>query len=138
MDAVTAILESPQFAGLQKEVVEFASRKVLVLEQCGLTDAQNGRIAMEMKTDAAAHEFIGPAERFGLARLYIDLASVSFGDVPTFLEFTAMRPDDSTAWMNAALRVNPVMFEWLSKISEAIESVETELEKEKKKRRRRG
>jgi len=132
---IKSMLETPQFAGLQKEVVEMAGRnnepprKMLVLEQCGLTESQRGRIEMEMRTNKESYGFMPPTESMSLSYLYTNLACVSFGDVPTFLEFAAMRSEDSTIWMNAALRVNPVMFEWLSKVSEAIEQVDAELQK---------
>lgn len=138
---IKSLLEAPQFVGLQKEVIEIAGReniaprKIIVIEQCSLTEAQRGRIEVEIKMTKPSFEFIPSNEVIGLKSLYIDLACTSFGDVPNFLEFTAMRPNDYSIWMNAAIRVNPVLFEWLSKVSEAIEAVDAELlkaEEEKK------
>jgi hypothetical protein len=101
-----------------------------VLEQCGLTEAQRGRVEVELKTKKDEYSFILPAESFGLSRLYIDMACTAFGDVPDFLEFVAMPLEDTTQWINSATRVNPIMFEWLTALSDAVEKIDVEAQKE--------
>jgi len=124
---IQSLLSSPQFAALQKEEVEIAgrdntpSRKIIVIEQCAFTDARSGRVDMEIKADPLAREFVELSEGIGLARLYTDLASVSFGDVPAFMEFVAMRSADNSAWINAAMKINPSLFAWLSAIEKTLD-----------------
>ncbi len=132
--AIDSILSAPQFASLRKEIVEFDGRQVLLVEQCGLTDARRGRIDAEIKLDKTGSEFIDPSEKIGLSRLYIDLASVSFGNVPTFLEFAAMRTAESSIWLDVAIEVNPVLFDWLKQIANAVEEIENLAEVEAKKK----
>lgn len=124
---INAITNAPQFAALRKEIAQLSSRKMLVLEQCGLTETRRGRVEAEMKSNAATYQFIDPSERLGLSKLYIDMASVSFGDVPQFLEYAAMPPADLSAWLGVCVSVNPTMFAWIDELSKAIEQVDAEI-----------
>lgn len=136
-DIVKSMLESPQFAHLRKEVCKFvgrdepyiAQREIIVIEQCGLTDAKRGRIEYEMKKVNGGIDYLIADDFLGLQRLYLDLASTSFGDVPNFIEFATMPSADMNEWTNAGLLVNPNMLNWVDELAKAIEEVDKELAK---------
>jgi len=131
-EIINSLQNSIQFVHLKKEIVELPgrdepfvpSRKILVIEQCGLTEARSGRFDSDIKTNPIHNEFIDVLDEFGAARLYIDLASVSFGDVPSLLEFIAMLPSDTSTWLEKAVKVNPQMFMWITEMQKVIESVD--------------
>jgi len=124
---INSLCNAPQFVSLKKEVIEIPPRKILVMEECQLTNARRGRIDVETKNDPLLYEFIDPSEKLGLSRLYVDLASVSFGDVPTFIEFCAMRSNDLSVWLEKAVEINPTMFAWINEMAKAIEQVNEEI-----------
>ena len=131
---IDSILQTPAFAHLQKEVITLPGRAdpyippktILIMENCGYTAARRGRIDQELKLNPINLEFVDPLDQFGNARLYVDLAAVSFGDVPTLLEFMAMVPGESTVWVESAMKINPAMFEWINEMVKAVERVDRE------------
>ena len=133
-EVIQAIQESPQFIHLKKVVIELPgrpapfvpSRKILILESCGLTSARQARIDREIKASPLVLEFIDPLEQFGASRLYADMASVSFGDVPEFLDFMAMLPSDTKLWLETAMQVNPSQFAWIMEMTQAIDKADAE------------
>lgn len=126
---INSLYNAPQFASLKKEVLEIAGRKILVMEQCGLTDARRGRIEAEIKIDSVGLDYMEVPERLSLSKLYLDMASVSFGDVPKFIEFTAMYSSDYGIWLEKAAQINPVMFAWINEMAKAIDDVDAEIAK---------
>jgi len=131
-EVIQSILDAPQFAYLRKEVVILPgrteplvpSRKILLLEACGLTGARQARMEAEIKSNPILLDFIDPLDEFGTSRLYGDLAGVSFGDVPTLLEFMAMLPDDVKLWLEKAMEINPSQFSWINEMTEAIQKAD--------------
>lgn len=129
-NVIESILASPEFLSLRKKVVEIPKRedgsvrRILILESCGLTNARMGRIDREVKSTPSLADFIDPMEQFGSARLYTDMACISFGDVPTLFEFLAMPNEDITLWLREAMTVNPKDFEWITQMTKAIETAD--------------
>lgn len=131
---IEAVQNNPAFLHLKKELIELpgrddpfiAPRKILILEQCGLTNTRRGRIDLDIKNNPLTNEFIDPLDEFGLSRFYLDLASTSFGDVPTLLEFMAMPPAQSEPWFLKAREINPSMFEWVGEVLTALQKVDEE------------
>lgn len=124
---IKSLLESPDFAHLKKDVFDIGARKILIIEQCGLTKAREGRIEAEIKTDPMAFEFIDPSEKMGASRLYVDLASVSFGNVPNYIQFLAMPLPESSQWLEKAISINPGMFDWITEMAKAVEQANEEM-----------
>lgn len=133
-ELIASIQNAPEFLHLKKEVIELPgreepfipARKMLILEQCGLTTSRKGRIEADVKGNPINYEFIDPLDQFGAARLYSDLASISFGDVPSLLEFTAMIEADTAFWFEKAAQINPAMFEWISEMIRTVEKMDME------------
>lgn len=131
---ISSVQSAPEFLHLKKDVVTLPgrnepyvpARKMLILEQCGLTDGRRGRIEQQVKDNPLHYEFIDPLETYGAARLYADLACISFGDVPTLLEFVAMLPADTGAWLEKAIQVNPAMFAWIMEMAKTLEQMDAE------------
>lgn len=133
-DVIQSVLNSPDFLHLHKEIVELPGRaepfvpprKILVIENCGLADARRGRIDREIKSNPINNEFIDPLDEFGAARLYVDLAAHSFGDVPNLIQFLAMLPEDMRVWTEKSMQINPAQFEWIKEMTKVIEQVDRE------------
>lgn len=132
---IQSLSNAPEFLHLRKEVLEIPgseipsrpARNILVIEQCGLTTARRARIDREIKSNPLNLEFIDPLEEFGASRLYVDIASVSFGDVPTLTEFLAMPPAESGVWVDMVYKVNPSLLSWVSELQTVIEETDAEL-----------
>ncbi len=132
---IESLQNSIQFIHLRKELIEIplpdgSVKRMLVLENCGLTNARRGRMDRSIKDNPLNVEFIDPLEEYGAARLYVDLACVSFGDVPSLIEFMAMRPEETSVWMDAVMRVNPDMLQWIRDMLDALNEMDKhEIEK---------
>lgn len=121
---IEAINNAIEFVHLRKRSLElsgrgdnYPARQLLVIEQCGLTDARRGRFDREIKSNPINLNFIDPLDEYGIARLYIDLAAVTFGDTPSLIEFIAMPTAESTQWLTGAYEVNPAMFAWINEMA---------------------
>lgn len=133
-ELIQSVLSAPEFLHLKKEVVTLPgrdepfvpARKLLVIEQCGLTNSRMGRIERQVKENPVHYEFVDPMDKFGAARLYSELASITFGDVPTLLEFIAMLPGDTGVWLEKAIQINPSMFEWITELAKVVEQADLE------------
>ncbi len=105
----------------------YPARELLIMESCGLTDARRGRFDRDIKTNPLNFDFIDPLDEYGIARLYIDLAATTFGDVPTLIEFIAMPNGDSAAWLTACVEVNPSLFAWITEMANQLETFDRKI-----------
>lgn len=109
-EIIQATLDNPNYVNLKKKEItlpgtgNMPARKMVLIETCNALRFRQGVIVNQIQMDTS----LSDDEKTFLLTTYVQIAPFSFGDVPTYQEYSfAMTDEQTVLWLEAMHDINP-------------------------------